>query len=376
MDERRSDDSLEPMVEESLPLLDGHDRAVKQNSSLGEDLKRARTVAGHSLEDVSEVLRIRLTYLEYLESGKFDELPGLTYAVGFLRSYSAYLGLDSDTMVTRLKQGSDGTITKPNLSFHVPNREISRPRPILIFIVLLLAGIAYGGWYLYSTQGQIANELVSDVSTTLTEVAGFSNDDEVMVAIASQSGDEVEGNSEAPIKSSKIVSDPLTEDEKVVNTENEEVIRNLNNSEGDNEVIGKSNLKPNDIETASVPDVELSQTSVESSNTGDANNSNLSLISSDTQASDLNDVQGTVESQANTGTNIDSDDSKVHGEENVNARIIITATEDSWIEILGPGKELIFTRILRNGDIYRVPNSDGLKMITGNARKAKFIIAT
>ena len=293
MEERRSDESLEPMVKESLPLLNGLDKAAKRNSSLGEDLKRARMLGGHSLEEVSEVLRIRLVYLESLESGEFDELPGLTYAVGFLRSYSAYLDLDPDAMVARLKEGSDGAIAKPDLSFHVPNREISRPRPILIFTVLILAGIAYGGWHLYSTQGEIANELVTDVSTTLTEVAGFSNDDEVMVAIASKSIDAVEVNTEDHIKSSEITRDPLNEETRITNTKNEEVIQNLNNSEDGNEVISESNLKTNDIEVTS---------------------------DSDTEATGLNSIKDNSDPQINTGAtgDVDRDDPKVYGEENIN----------------------------------------------------------
>ena len=125
MEERRSDESLEPMVEESQPLLNGHDRAVKQNSSLGEDLKHARLLEGHCLEDVSKVLRIRLSYLRSLESGEFDELPGLTYAIGFLRSYSSYLDLDPEAMVARLNLGSYFAIAQYDFSFQFPNSVIS-----------------------------------------------------------------------------------------------------------------------------------------------------------------------------------------------------------------------------------------------------------
>ena len=371
MEERRSDESLEPMVEESLPLLNGHDRAVKQNSSLGEDLKHARLLAGHSLEDVSKVLRIRLSYLRSLESGEFDELPGLTYAIGFLRSYSSYLDLDSEAMVARLKQGSDGAIAKPDLSFHVPNREISRPRPILIFIVLVFVGIAYGGWHLYSTQGQIANELVTDVSTTLTEVAGFSNDDEVMVAIASGSDNPVEVSPEEKIKSLEISRDPLSDDEGAVITEYEES-KNLKATDSDKELIVNSNLNRNNMGSDPAPDAESAQTSIESSSAAVVNTSSLKSIPLDTQSVNSNnsnsvpDTVGTKFSEKATEV-IGHEEPKVYGAENTNTRVIITATEDSWVQIQGPKNELIFTRILRDGDIFQVPNRDGLKMVTGNA---------
>lgn len=370
MEERRSEEFLEPMDDESLPLLNGnHARAVTQNSELGENLKRARMLAGYSLEDVSKVLRIRLAYLESLEAGEFDELPGSTYAVGFLRSYSAYLGLDSEEMVARLKQGSDGTIAKPDLSFHMPNREISRPRPILIFIVLALAGVAYGGWHLYSTQGQIANELVTDVSTTLTEVAGFSNDDEVMVEVASEADNSLETNSEKNIKSSGITNVPLGSDERVVNAEYEEEIQNVNDTGRDAESIINSDLNINDMDSNAHQDSGSSQVVAEPSEVSEVNTNGMNSNFQEAPASDNNSSLDTsmTEGAVKDTEVIEHEVPKTYGVENINARVIITATEDSWVQIQGPNKELVLTEILRNGDIFRVPDRSDLKMVTGNA---------
>ena len=54
-------------------------------------LKQTRERYGQSLRDVSANLRIRLAYLQAIENGRFRELPGPTYAVGFVRSYAEYL---------------------------------------------------------------------------------------------------------------------------------------------------------------------------------------------------------------------------------------------------------------------------------------------
>src|SRR3546814_425857 len=58
---------------------------------------------------------------------------------------------------------------------------------------------------------------------------------------------------------------------------------------------------------------------------------------------------------------------QVFGQENENARIVIRATADSWVEVRAPGGEILLTRVLRTGDVYRVPDRAGLTLLTGNA---------
>ncbi len=57
----------------------------------------------------------------------------------------------------------------------------------------------------------------------------------------------------------------------------------------------------------------------------------------------------------------------VFGKSNTNARIVIRANADSWVQVRDNDGELILTRMLRAGDSYRVPNKDGLTLLTGNA---------
>src|SRR5262249_29615411 len=52
--------------------------------------------------DVERDTRIRTRYLEALEEERFDRIPGLVYAKGFLRTYADYLGLDADWFVDEL----------------------------------------------------------------------------------------------------------------------------------------------------------------------------------------------------------------------------------------------------------------------------------
>lgn len=62
-------------------------------------LKEARKEKGLSLEDVEKQIKIRPFYLKTLEEEEYSALPGTTYARGFLRTYSKFLGLDSNQII-------------------------------------------------------------------------------------------------------------------------------------------------------------------------------------------------------------------------------------------------------------------------------------
>ena len=68
---------------------------VEGADHVGAFLREARETTGRTVLEVAENLRIRRVYLEAIEDGRFDELPGATYAVGFVRSYASYLRLDA-----------------------------------------------------------------------------------------------------------------------------------------------------------------------------------------------------------------------------------------------------------------------------------------
>jgi cytoskeleton protein RodZ len=92
-------------------------------------------------------------------------------------------------------------------------------------------------------------------------------------------------------------------------------------------------------------------------------------------------VSGAVHSIANTesmprehlaeGQLIEGDDRKrVYG----GSRVVIRASEDSWVEIRNGSGELLLTRVLREGENYHVPNQSGLTLVTGNAGALKFSV--
>ena len=100
---------------------------------------RTRVYYGQSPQQIEQIIRIRASNLESLEKGEIDKLPGRVYAIGFIRAYAEYLGLDGDKMVHLFKkQMGEAAKPKVDLSFPVPAEESKIPN------LYVLGGSAFG----------------------------------------------------------------------------------------------------------------------------------------------------------------------------------------------------------------------------------------
>jgi cytoskeletal protein RodZ len=68
--------------------------------AIGEKLARARSVKGVSVEQAARDTHIARKFIEAMEQEDFDAFPGDAYLLGFLRNYSAYLGLRPEDVVS------------------------------------------------------------------------------------------------------------------------------------------------------------------------------------------------------------------------------------------------------------------------------------
>jgi hypothetical protein len=59
-------------------------------------LRKVRERRGVSLRDISQVTKVNLTYLQFIEEENFQQLPVPAYLRGFLKAYARYLGLDPE----------------------------------------------------------------------------------------------------------------------------------------------------------------------------------------------------------------------------------------------------------------------------------------
>ena len=65
---------------------------------IGNFLRERREARGISLIEVEKDLKIRKKYLQALEEGNIDAIPGKTYLIGYLKNYSKYLGIDEENI--------------------------------------------------------------------------------------------------------------------------------------------------------------------------------------------------------------------------------------------------------------------------------------
>ncbi len=92
-------------------------------------------------------LRIRQSYLEAIEDGRVADLPGNAYALGFLRTYAATLGLNPDDLTRRFRAEVAEVNAKTELSFPAPVPDRGVPAGVVVVLGLVLAIGAYVGWY-------------------------------------------------------------------------------------------------------------------------------------------------------------------------------------------------------------------------------------
>lgn len=74
---------------------------------VGELLKKKRLERKFTLADVERETRIKDTFIRSLEEGRYDKLPGPSYAQGFLKNYAEFLGLDTNVILPLFRREYD-----------------------------------------------------------------------------------------------------------------------------------------------------------------------------------------------------------------------------------------------------------------------------
>lgn len=121
-------------------------------SELGTLLKVTREKKGYTLDELQEKTKIQKRYLEAIESGRYDRLPGPFYTRAFIRSVADVLGLDPDLLFKQygdeLPKVVEAQEAPMRLSRH---KRFSKPdlfgpwvaRALLVLFFLLIVTIVY-----------------------------------------------------------------------------------------------------------------------------------------------------------------------------------------------------------------------------------------
>jgi cytoskeletal protein RodZ len=72
---------------------------INRSQTLAEKIKQTRLDMGLELANISKKINIPLKYLELLEAGEYQSLPGDIYARAWLKKYAKVLALDTDGLL-------------------------------------------------------------------------------------------------------------------------------------------------------------------------------------------------------------------------------------------------------------------------------------
>lgn len=134
---------------------------------IGSTLREARVRRSLTLQQVEEDTKIRVKYVQAMENEDFDVMPGATYVKGFLRTYSTYLGIDSNVIIDEYRSRS--SVVRINEQ-HEPFGGSStlgsprghRGRNTIVFVALIcllvLTVIVVLGWNTGGDTGQPATK--------------------------------------------------------------------------------------------------------------------------------------------------------------------------------------------------------------------------
>lgn len=132
-------------------------------------LKEARLAKGLSLEEAEAATSIRKLYLDAVEEGEFDKIPGDVFTKGIIRTYGNFLGLNGPDLVNIYKAQNSGLtkeavapkpirmVEKISISPHIKPERVSSGNWLSYIVVLaLVIVVAAGGkaWFMNTDSSQ------------------------------------------------------------------------------------------------------------------------------------------------------------------------------------------------------------------------------
>lgn len=124
------------------------EREASPGRAVGRLLCDQREALGYSVADVAQRLRIRPAFIEAIESGRFDLLPGAAYIPAFLRAYATHVRLDPQKVLSAYQLSGavpiERPVTLPTAAF--PMVERRAPVGLAVLTVMLVVAAGYSVW--------------------------------------------------------------------------------------------------------------------------------------------------------------------------------------------------------------------------------------
>ena len=317
--------------------------------SVGAVLRQKRESFRQDLDTVAGQLHIRLSYLQAIEDGRFKDLPGMTYASGFVRSYADYLGLDGEEMVRRFREEIAGMNRQVQLIFPSLATEGKIPSGAVLLLSGFLAVIAYGIWYYMADRQKGLLDLVPEVPAQLRALLGTqptSPTGAPMNGAIKPAGTAAVASGVPPVAHVVPVAAPSPAAAPPPAPPATTVL------------VNPTDLPPLPSE------VNALIAAAEAAPAAGAADSTLASAATPASA-----VAPAARTTASTGSAPPAAPAKPVGKvviANPDARVKLTARMDSWVQIYDKTGKSYFSAVLRAGQTIEVPNQPGLLLTTGN----------
>ena len=151
---------------------------------VGYTLRQERERQNLSINDIEQGTSIRAVYIEAIENGEYDKLPGAIYTKGFIKNYAKFLEMDVDAvakefandmaeLTTEAEAEVDKSATQENspvpekkfepkperksIGYSIQDEGRSSSNKLIFAAVILIAALAGGLWsWLSSAEGDVA----------------------------------------------------------------------------------------------------------------------------------------------------------------------------------------------------------------------------
>ena len=303
---------------------------------VGVVLRKARLKTGEDLKSVSDKLRIRRPYLEALEESRHDDLPGRAYAIGFVRTYAVYLGLNAADLVNLYKSETGVEVETANLgefAYQEVRQDARLPKGSLFVLAILLGAGVYGAWLLSVSADRMVTERVPPVperlglassatapSSTPNLVVGRS----APTSLAGDSASAAATTGEIPAVNEPVRSAPIVAPAAVAPIAAEE--------------------------TASAPPVETADAPVDVAA--------LTPVAPSTEEPSVTIADDLALAVGGA---------RVYGLENEGARVTVRALKQAWLRIEGGDGSVLLNQTLAEGEMYRAPVGGGAILVARDA---------